>query len=29
MEYNASATKHLFWFVETKETARHKTKCNL
>ena len=22
MEYNASATKHLFWFVETKETAR-------
>ena len=22
MEYNASATKHLFWFVETRETAR-------
>lgn len=22
MEYNASATKHLLWFVETKETAR-------
>ena len=22
MEYSASATKHLFWFVETKETAR-------
>jgi hypothetical protein len=22
MEYNASAVKHLFWFVETKETAR-------
>ena len=22
MDYNASATKHLFWFVETKETAR-------
>lgn len=22
MEYNASATKYLFWFVETKETAR-------
>ncbi len=22
MEYNASATKYLFWFVETRETAR-------
>ena len=22
MEYSASATKHLFWFVETRETAR-------
>ena len=22
MDYNASATKYLFWFVETKETAR-------
>lgn len=22
MEYNASATKHRFWFVETRETAR-------
>ena len=22
MEYNASATKHLFWFMETKETAK-------
>ena len=22
MDYNASATKHLFWFVETRETAR-------
>ncbi|MBR4182689.1 MAG: DUF1819 family protein, partial [Lachnospiraceae bacterium] len=22
MEYNASVTKHLFWFVETRETAR-------
>ena len=22
MEYNASATKHLFWYVETRETAR-------
>ena len=22
MEYNASATKHLFWFVETRDTAR-------
>ncbi len=22
MEYNASATKYLFWFVEAKETAR-------
>ena len=22
MEYNASATKHLFWFVEIRETAR-------
>ncbi len=22
MEYNTSATKHLFWFVETRETAR-------
>lgn len=22
MDYNASATKHLFWFVETRETAK-------
>lgn len=22
MEYNASATKHLFWFMETRETAK-------
>lgn len=22
MEYNASVTKHLFWFVETREAAR-------
>lgn len=22
MEYSAGATKHLFWFVETRETAR-------
>ena len=22
MDYNASSTKHLFWFVETRETAR-------
>ena len=22
MDYNASATKYLFWFVETRETAR-------
>ena len=29
MEYNASVTKFLFWFVETRETARLLGSCSM